>query len=219
MHLLLVHGLGRTPLSMRSLGRRLARTGHAPEYFGYYPWRESWNQIVARLTVRVVEIEARGEPWAAVGHSLGGLLLREVSVRSPCTNLTHLVMLGTPNRPPRLARRTLPILPLRWFLGECLFRLADAEFVQQVPTPRVPYTVIAGTRGVYGPASPFGRELNDGVIALGEARLGYNDALYTFPVSHTFMMNRREVQEVVVELLSRGVTESRGREVPGSRGR
>lgn len=207
MHILLVHGLGRTPLSMRRLGGRLRRAGHTPEYFGYYPWRESWDRIVARLTVRVVEIEARRVPWAAIGHSLGGLLLREAASRSPCTNLAHLVMLGTPNRPPRMARRTAPIRPLRWFLGECLRRLADPGYVKQVPPPPVPYTIVAGTRGLYGPASPFGRELNDGVVALGEARLEYDDALFTFPVSHTFMMNKREVQEVVLEVVGRGGTE------------
>ena len=204
MRILLVHGLGRTPLSMRRLGGRLRRAGHVPGYFGYYPWRESWARIVARLTMRVVELESRTEPWAAVGHSLGGLLLREATSRSPCQHLLGLVMLGTPNRPPRMARRTVPIIPLRWFLGDCLTRLADPHFVASVPAPPVPYTIVAGTRGIYGVASPFGGELNDGVVALGETRLLPEDAVWTFPVSHTFIMNDRGVGEAVIAALDGG---------------
>ena len=46
MHLLLIHGLGRTPLSLALLGQHLSQHGHIVRYFGYAAFQESLEQIV-----------------------------------------------------------------------------------------------------------------------------------------------------------------------------
>ena len=206
MHVLLVHGLGRTPLSMAQLGRRLRGAGHQPASFGYVPWAESYRRIRDRLAGRVRALEAAGAPWAAIGHSLGGLLLRDAFAEAAPRLLAHLVMLGTPNQPPRLAPRAARVAPFRWVTGECGRRLASAEFFAGLPEPAVAYSVVAGTRGLYGRLSPFGDEPNDGIVALAEARVHPADAVHTFPVTHTFMMNDRAVQAAIVGILA-GVEE------------
>jgi hypothetical protein len=53
MRLLLIHGLGRTPLSLALLGRRLSRQGHNVRYFGYAAFQESFDQIVGRLVAMI----------------------------------------------------------------------------------------------------------------------------------------------------------------------
>ena len=203
MVVLLVHGLGRTSLSLRRLGRRLGRAGHTARYFGYAPWLESCDRIVARLAARLEALDARGEAWAAVGHSLGGLLLRAALARSEPTCLAHLIMLGTPNHPPRLARRVAGYAPFRWFAGECGQRLASTEFFAGLPSPSYDYTVLAGVRGFHGSRSPFGQEPNDGIVALSEARVKPEDQVPTFPVMHSFMMNHAAVQAAVLDILDR----------------
>ena len=130
---LLVHGLGRTPLSLRRLGRRLRRAGHQPRYFGYVPAVESFDRILSRLRSRVRELDAKGTPWAGIGHSLGGLLLRSAIAAEAPRHLVHLIMLGTPNQPPRLARRASGVRPFRWLAGECGKRLASAEYYAHLP--------------------------------------------------------------------------------------
>jgi hypothetical protein len=95
------------------------------------------------------------------------------------------------------------VAPFRWLAGECGARLAAPEFFTELPAPAYPCAVLAGTRGIYGRLSPFGGEPNDGIVALSETRLGTEHPVLRFPVTHTFMMNDRQVQRTVVELLQR----------------
>ncbi|WP_348240920.1 esterase/lipase family protein, partial [Salmonella enterica] len=64
-------------------------------------------------------------PVGLVGHSLGGLLLRQVVAEQPDLPVRHLVMLGSPNRPPRLARSAWDWWLFRRLAGECGAFLAD----------------------------------------------------------------------------------------------
>lgn len=54
MDMVLIHGMGRTPLSMMRLRRRLRRAGHHPVLFGYSPTFESLQGATARL-VKLIE--------------------------------------------------------------------------------------------------------------------------------------------------------------------
>lgn len=145
---------------------------------------------------RLERLAAAGE-YAVVGHSLGGVLLRDALARQRGAPPRHLVMLGTPNRPPRAARIAVRFPPFRWLAGDCGARLASTAFYETLPRPAVPYTVIAGTRGFGGRWSPFAGAPNDGLVAVDEARVGDGDEILTFPVAHTFMMNDRRVQRAV----------------------
>jgi hypothetical protein len=203
MRILLVHGLGRTPLSMAFLARRLRTAGHAPDTFGYAAAVSSYDEIRRRLTERIARADADGAPWVAVGHSLGGLLLRDAIAVGAPTRLAHLIMLATPNQLPRLAPRAIRVPPFRWFAGECGTRLASEEYFRALPRPAVPHTIIAGTRGITGRWSPFGDEPNDGIVALHETMLETGAPPQLFPVAHTFIMNDLRVQATILEILAR----------------
>jgi pimeloyl-ACP methyl ester carboxylesterase len=201
MDVLLVHGLGRTSGSMLRLGLALSRAGHRPSYFAYYAWAQAYEPIVRRLAERLAPLRAGGRPYAVVGHSLGGLLLRQALAESAGRPPAVLVMLGTPNRCPRMARLAWRVPPFRWLVRECGRTLASTTLFDRLPEPDYPYLVVAGTRGVYGRLSPFGLEPNDGLVAVEEARLGAADRLVTVPAAHTFMMNHPAVRRVVVDAL------------------
>jgi hypothetical protein len=212
MHVLLARGLGRTSLSLAGLARSLRKAGHATESFRYVAAIESSGSISARLQSRLRIIAALGQPYAVLGHSLGGLLLRHAITeleRPPF----HLIMLGTPNRPPRLAQRVNRVWPFRLATGEPGRRLADPEFFRALPIPVIPYTIIAGTGGPRGRFSPFGSEPNDWLVAVSETLIMGTDRPLQFPVSHTFMMLsgavRAEVRRILGEapaIGSRGAT-------------
>jgi pimeloyl-ACP methyl ester carboxylesterase len=197
-----VHGLGRTPLSLIALGGRLARAGAAPSYFAYYAWAQSHALILRRLTARLTALAALDRPVALVGHSLGGLLLRQAIPGVPHLKVSHLVMLGTPNRPPRLALRAQRWATFRLLTRSCGQLLATPEAFDALPAPAFPYTVLAGDRGGTGRWSPFDGERNDGFVALEETRVSSDEAISVFPVRHTFMMNNPAVQAAVVAALT-----------------
>lgn len=199
MRALLVHGMGRTPASMLVLARRLRQAGITTAQFGYVPAMERYDRIVDRLVGRVSAI-ATDSDYIVIGHSLGGLLLRSaLGVLDPALpQPRHLFMLATPNHSPRLARRWHHNLAYRLYTGDAGQLLADAERVEAIPLPTVPYTIIAGTSGSRRAYSSFPDEPNDWIVGLREVRLREDDHLITVPLGHTFMMNYREVAEVVI---------------------
>jgi Alpha/beta hydrolase family len=202
LDVLLVHGLWRTPLSLLSLVHRLRTYGHRPEQFGYAAVAQRYDAILARLLRRLDRLAASGVPYAVIGHSLGGVLLRAALPRIAGPPPRHLVMLGTPNRPPVLARRLGAHWLYRRLMGECGINLSSHDFYAALPVPEVPYTIVAGTAGSRGRWSPFGGEPNDGIVAVSETRIRDQDEIVLLPVTHTFMMNNRDLQAVIGRTLA-----------------
>ena len=201
--MLLVHGLGRTPLSLLLLARRLRREGYRTESFGYYAFAESHQRIVDRLARRLRSLVSEGAPVGLVGHSLGGLLLRQALAGVPELPVRGLVLLGTPNQPPRLAQRVKHWRSFRLLARSCGEFLATPEAFASLPQPTCPCLVIAGTSGWQGRWTPFEGAANDGFVAVDETRIHPDASPVELPVAHTFMMNDRAVQDAILELLGR----------------
>lgn len=196
---LLVHGMGRTPLSMWRLARVLRRSGLTPELFGYVAAWQTFDEIVARLGVRIVAVA--GGDYVVVGHSLGGLLSRAAVASLPpgVRRPRRIIMLATPNHAPRLAQRFERAWWYRALNGDAGRLLASESRLMNVPAPGVPCTVIAGTRGLHGRWSPFGDEPNDGLVAVSETEMPGAAEQLSLPLRHPSIMNDRRVQELVRE--------------------
>jgi hypothetical protein len=201
MQILLIHGLARTSFSLLSLERRLQQAGHQTLQFGYFAFSESFDHITKRLRLQFQTLADQG-PYAVVAHSLGGILTRAAlgidQVLHPC----HVVMLGPPNQPPRLAPLAWKLAPFQWFTGQCGKNLTCPTFYRELPPLATDYTIIAGTCGPQGLLSPFGNDVNDGIVALSETRIQPADPVIQLPVWHTFMMNNPAVQKSVLDVLS-----------------
>ncbi|MDJ0599063.1 MAG: alpha/beta hydrolase [Crocosphaera sp.] len=206
MKILLIHGLSRTPLSLVGLESYLQQKGAKTEQFAYLAFAETFDSIVERLYVHCQAI-AQSEPYGIVAHSLGGLLIRAVLAQGSIALPEHIVMLGTPNQLPRLAPIAWKLLPFRWWTGHCGFNLTNPAFFKSLPSLTSPYTIIAGTLGPTGVWSPFGNELNDGIVAVSETLLSELDDVIQLPVWHTFMMNDPTVQQTVAQALCLGEAE------------
>ena len=201
MKILLIHGLSRTPLSLIGLEWYLQEAGWTTEQFGYVAVAETFDRIVERLRISLHTLSSQGS-YGIVAHSLGGLLTRAALGLSSIELPKHIVMLGTPNQPPRLATHAWRLLPFRWWTGQCGLNLTNPDFFASLPIIESTYTIIAGTGGPRGILSPFGDELNDGIVALSETRLSDQENIVQLPVLHTFMMNDSRVQKAVGQAFS-----------------
>jgi hypothetical protein len=115
----------------------------------------------------------------------------------------HLIFLGTPNRPPRLASRLRRFLLYRILCGESGQLLGSLEFYRQLPVPAVPYTIVAGSAGPRGRWSPFGEDANDCLVAVDETKIRPDDRPIVLNVGHTFMMNDERVQAIIGQIMQR----------------
>lgn len=70
---ILIHGMGRTPLSMLILAARLRADGLQPVLFGYSAAFERWPPCVARLH-HFLARNSQAQRYVVIGHSLGCLL-------------------------------------------------------------------------------------------------------------------------------------------------
>jgi hypothetical protein len=183
---------------------------------GYVTAVERFPAIRDRVRHRLELAANSGRPYAAIGHSLGGLLVRAALDGWPAALPLprHVIMLGTPNRPPRVARRLQRLWPYRLVNGECGRLLARAEFFTGLPPMAVPCTIVAGTGGRRGRWSPFGHDANDGLVAVDEAEMDGTAYLVQVPVRHTFMMNNRRVRALVLNALDGVSPSGAGRQEP-----
>jgi pimeloyl-ACP methyl ester carboxylesterase len=202
MLVLLVHGLGRTPLSLFGLASALRRDGHHTRHFGYSPTLESVPRIVRRLTSTLHDLSRYKTPVGLVGHSLGGLFLRMALPEVPTLRVHHLVTLGTPASPPRMAQLVWNYFPpFRLFTRDCGRLLTSPAAFAALAPFTVPFTTIAGTSGPRGRLSPFGNEPNDGLVAVSEACVGTAEP-ELFPTLHTVMMDAVGVRARISAMMS-----------------
>lgn len=205
MRVFLIHGMGRTPLSMAILKRRLEKSGHRVTLFGYLVTTETLAAIGERFLSKVEETLGRDRQnrdgaeddgrWAVIGHSLGNIVTRWASPRLP-EGFERFVMLAPPNHPPAIARALERNWIFRLLTRDAGSKLADPSFYKNLPIPQVPSLIVAGTRGPRFRWLPFGGSPNDCLVAVDETHLG------TFPVvevhaAHSFLMNRRDVFAVI----------------------
>lgn len=185
---ILVHGMGRSPLSMALLALRLRRAGFATALFGYSAALERFEPCRQRLRA-YIDARAVARPYLLIGHSLGTVLLRSVlpELAQPPAGF---FLIGPPTRACLLARRCARLLPYRLFTGEMGQLLASEAFLRTVPVPQCPAIIYAGAAGPRWRWYPLGAEPNDGILTVSETQLpGVPHVLV--PARHTLLMNSR----------------------------
>jgi triacylglycerol lipase len=195
----LLHGLGRSRLSLHRLRKRLRKAGFETANFPYAPTIHRFETIVGDLHDFIVEKVAT-ERYHLVGHSLGNIIIRARFRLGYPAELGHIVMLGPPNQPPKLARKLRKVPPFRLWAGDSGQQLASPEFYATLPTPDVPFGVIAGDKG---PRLVFD-EPNDGVVTVASTRLAGMAEHLVLPHTHTFMMNSPAVAKATINFLRHG---------------
>ena len=197
IHAVLIHGMGRTPIAMSLLAARLHAAGIRPHLFGYSVTFERFESCIQRLEGFITR-RIPTEKYIMVGHSLGGVLTRAVLPR-----LVHkpaaCFLLTSPTRACKAARRNTPHPLARLLGGEIGQLLADQRFMESIPAPAVPTKIYAGTGGPRGRYSPFGEELNDGVLTIKETLLP-GISVQRVPIIHTFIVNSKVVAQDIVRI-------------------
>jgi len=201
MDLVLIHGMGRTPLSMLHLRRCLRRAGHRPLLFGYSPTVETLQGATARL-VDLIDRRVDAGHYALVGHSLGTVLIRAALGRLDNRMPAACFFLAPPMVACKAAKFFSRFWPYQVLMGEMGRLLATDEFMRRLPMPPTFFRIYAGTGGPRAPWLPFGMAENDGILSVSEATGACEASTLRIPALHTFIMNSPQACDDIVRSLA-----------------
>lgn len=197
--IVLLHGQGRTRLSMVVLGKRFRSAGYQTLNFPYNQTIRSLDEISGQL-VEFIGQKVKTSDYHLIGHSLGNVIIRNAFRKDYPAGLGKIVMLAPPNQPAHLAKRLKKNLIYRLFTGDSGQKLSEEKFYRDLPIPRVPFGVIAGDKG----QSLTFSEPNDGVVTVGSTKLEGMADWILLHHGHTFIMNCKDTFEHCVRFVESG---------------
>ena len=195
----LLHGMGRSWMSMSVLGLRFRREGYEVHLFGYSPRKSTLDELTSNLR-RLVEQEVEAPAYHFIGHSLGNIIVRNGFRGGYREGLRRIVMLAPPNGPAALASTLRHWRVYRWLTGDSGQKLADEDFYRELPIPPVEFGVIAGN---HGHRLGF-RDPNDGVVRVANTRLDGMRDWVEVDRTHTFIMFSTDTYELCLRFLASG---------------
>lgn len=205
---ILLHGLARSARPMEKLARAARAAGYAVFNRGYPSRTATVRALVdAHLAPLVREALAAGAPRVHfIGHSMGGILIRQYLAAYELAQVGRVVMIGTPNRGSELVDRLGWLAPFGWVNGPAGNELGTGpdSLPNRLPPATYEAGIIAGTRSFNPAYSAMIIGPDDGKVSVERAKLdGMRDFL-VLPVNHTFMMQDEVVVRQSISFLREG---------------
>lgn len=212
----LLHGLHHAPFIMRPLAKRLQAQGLVTQQYGYRSLRDGIKINSSRLNKWLEKHYSPKQPIDLVGHSLGGLIIRDFIVDYPKWQIGRCVTLGTPHLGSVCADYIWRLAPV--IVGRSYHEALDGTVA---PLPEhITLGVIAGNqpfglgqlvlryhnRKLRQQNSPLLDEylIHDGTVYLKETKLAAATDHLILPVSHTGMLFDANVAEQTAYFLANG---------------
>ncbi|MGC3958250.1 MAG: alpha/beta fold hydrolase [Verrucomicrobiota bacterium] len=207
-HVILLHGLCRSSASMHAMERALTAAG-------YHVWNidyPSRTNTVTNLSETVLAPTIRNCETAGatrihfVGHSLGGILVRDYLARHPVTNAGRVVMLGPPNQGSEIVDKLGS-----WWLFQKINGPAGAELgtapnsaPNRIGPPNVSIGIIAGSRSINWINSFMIPGRDDGKVSVARTKLvGMTDHI-VLRATHPFLMKNKQAIKQTIRFLREG---------------
>ena len=216
---ILIHGLHQTAWVMRPLAKRLQALGFITHQYGYRSMRDGIKTNSQRLHEWLKANHHPDQPIDLVGHSLGGLIIRDFVTRYPEWQIGRCVTLGTPHVGSICADYVWRLTPA--VVGRSYVDALDGSLAP--PPEHVCLGVIAGDkpRGVGQLFLGYhNRKLNkkgeadtnqsgatqahDGTVYVTETHLDCANDHIVLPVTHTGMLVNKEVAMQTAYFLEHG---------------
>ncbi|MFW5946883.1 MAG: esterase/lipase family protein [Gemmatimonadota bacterium] len=201
----LLHGLGRSELSMARMARSLEAEGFRVVNLGYPSRAHRVATLVDTLAAELAACCADAAPLHFVTHSLGGILVRAWVHETGPANLGRVVMLSPPNQGSEVVDR-LPDRLLELVMGPAAVQLGTGPESVPLELPPVDFElgIITGDATLNPLFSWWLPGEDDGMVAVRSARVAGADDFLVVPYTHTLIMHRGRVIEQVVSFLETG---------------
>lgn len=201
----LLHGLGRSELSMAPMARALEAEGYRAVNLGYPSRHYTVGALADTLAAELDRCCAGADTLHFVTHSLGGILVRLWAHDADPENLGRVVMLSPPNQGSGVVDR-IPDRMLELVLGPASVQLGTdtASIPVQLPPVDFELGIITGDATLNPLFSWWLPGEDDGLVAVESAWVEGADDFLVLPYTHTFIMQRGRVMDEVVSFLRTG---------------
>ena len=207
-YVVLLHGMGRTSISMKRLENFLSERGYKVINVSYRSRRFSIDQLSEEYLAPLLaeKLTDKDRKVHFVTHSLGGIIVRQYMSTHKLENLGRVVMIGPPNHGSEIIDRLRANCVTRRFLGAAARQLGTRP--DDLPAKLGPVhfdcAVIAGDRSLNPFLSAILPGANDGKVTVASARVeGMQDFLVVHG-THTWMMYKQTVLEQTLCFLQTG---------------
>jgi triacylglycerol lipase len=216
--ILLLHGLGRTAMSMSWLARDFRAAGFFVVNRGYPSRSGAVESFMPRVRQQIAECQ-QARPSGRihfVTHSMGGILLRQYfsdldqNTQYNAANFGRAVMLGPPNQGSEIVDTWGKRWWFKFVLGDAGSSLGTNPYSKPMQLPSLPieFAVIAGTTGKIG-ARWFGllpsfNRPNDGKVAVASAKLAGMKDFVEVAIGHTTLPIHRTSRALAMQFVLHG---------------
>jgi triacylglycerol lipase len=213
----LLHGMGRSHISMLRLEWELERQGYHVLNVSYPSRTQPLEALAAEWLPRQLAKIAPESRVHFVTHSMGGILVRLwrrecVDGKNAQVRLGRVVMLAPPNAGSEIPDRFAAFPPFHWFTGINGRRLGTgAEALPRTLGPWDPAGSGEGTLGIIAGGwslpillASYVPRPNDGKVSVASTHLRGERDHVVLPFSHTWLGWRRETIAQVKAFLVRG---------------
>lgn len=205
---ILLHGLGRSRVSMLRLERALRRAGYRTHNETYPSTRRGIAHLAREVVGRRLDV-VRG--WGVehvhfVTHSMGGVLVRHFAERVGVPEGTRAVMIAPPHGGSEVAEFLRDWRPARWHFGPALGELGmgEASVPRALGPLRLEAGVIAGGRAWTPLFNRLFEGDYDGLVSIESARAPGVADFAVVPLAHTFIAARPVVIRQALHFLRHG---------------
>jgi len=209
----LLHGLGRSPVSMLRLDYHLSGSGYAVVNPGYPSTEQPIQELASVVGTGIAECRER-ESTAIhfVTHSLGGILVRQYFQDNSVAEAKRVVMLAPPNHGSEIVDKYRDEWWYRQVTGVAGQQLGTGQ--DGIPNQLAPIGleigIIAGTKSSDPWFAAAMRGANDGKVSVDSAKLAEMQDLFLVDSGHTFLMNTASVVHQVEAFLRNGMFDRSG---------
>lgn len=208
---ILLHGLARSPASLRKLELALRDAGFATCNLGYPSTRHpvevlAREHVLPQIRACLGDSGAMAGPVDFVTHSLGGIIVRQLRASGADLSIGRVVMLGPPNAGSELVDHLRTWWPFRWINGPAGQQLGTepGSLPNRLGPADFELGIIAGDRPALEPFAGWIDGPSDGKVGVRRARLAGMRDFIVLPVTHALMMRDDRVIAEAITFLRQG---------------